>query len=62
LGSAADRSAMAAFFNFVALGKHAPEGHGMPDTQNCGQARLQTMHQRAFAVAQSMPNTPKSGA
>jgi hypothetical protein len=36
---AADRSAMAAFFNFVLLGIHAPDGHGMPHTQNYGQAQ-----------------------
>jgi hypothetical protein len=31
---------MAAFFNFVLLGIHAPDGHGMPHTQNFGQARM----------------------
>lgn len=38
MDSAADRSAIAAFFNFVLLGIHAPDGHGMPHTQNSGQA------------------------
>jgi hypothetical protein len=33
-GNAADLAAMAAFFNFVLLGIHAPDGHAMPRTQN----------------------------
>jgi hypothetical protein len=41
-GNAADSAAIFAFLSFVLLGSlhgiHAPDGHGMPHTQNYGQA------------------------